>query len=99
MMETISQIRADELCEMVCLVNKRGLHARAAAKFVQCAAAFKAEVYVARDEMRVSANSIMGLMMLAAPMGTRIKLCASGLEAADAINALVDLVMRGFDEE
>lgn len=92
-------IRAEELCEMVCLVNKRGLHARAAAKLVQVAAAFKADIYVARDGMRVSANSIMGLMMLAAPCGTQIKLCASGLEAVDAINALSDLVMRGFDEE
>jgi len=94
-----SGVRADELCEMVVLVNKRGLHARAAAKFVQLGAAFKADIYVAKEDMRVSAQSIMGLMMLAAPKGTRIKLCASGTEAAQAINALVDLVMRGFDEE
>ena len=92
-------VRAEELCEMVCLVNKRGLHARAAAKLVKVAAAFKAEIYVARDDMRVPASSIMGLMMLAAPQGTRIKICASGSEAVDAINALSDLVMRGFDEE
>ena len=91
--------RADELCEMVVLVNKRGLHARAAAKLVQVAAAFKAEVFVGRDDMRVTASSIMGLMMLAAPCGSRLKLCASGIEAVDALNALVDLIMRGFDEE
>lgn len=89
----------DELCEMVVLVNKRGLHARAAAKLVQTAAAFKAEIHVVREDMRVEANSIMGLMMLAAPCGTRLKLCASGLEAVDALNALSDLIMRGFDEE
>lgn len=98
-MEPTGVVRADELCEMVCLVNKRGLHARAAARLVQVAAAFKAEIYVARDDMRVSANSIMGLMMLAAPCGTRIKLCASGVEAVDAINALSDLITRGFDED
>lgn len=91
--------RANELCEMVVLVNKRGLHARAAAKLVQVAAAFKAEIYVAREDMRVPASSIMGLMMLAAPCGSRVTLCASGIEAADAINALSDLIMRGFDEE
>lgn len=99
MMTDTGALRADELCEMVVLVNKRGLHARAAAKLVQVAAAFKAEIYVAREDMRVSASSIMGLMMLAAPCGTRVKLCASGSEAVDAINALVDLIMRGFDEE
>lgn len=89
----------DELCEMAVLVNKRGLHARAAAKLVQVAAAFKAEIHVAKDDMRVPASSIMGLMMLAAPCGTRIKLCASGVEAMDALNALVDLIARGFDED
>ncbi|MDD3181971.1 MAG: HPr family phosphocarrier protein [Alphaproteobacteria bacterium] len=90
---------ADELCEMVVLVNKRGLHARAAAKLVQVASAFKADVHVAREDMKVPASSIMGLMMLAAPCGTCVKLCASGIEAVDALNALVDLIMRGFDEE
>lgn len=84
---------------MVVLVNKRGLHARAAAKVVQVAAAFRAEIHVAKEDMRVPANSIMGLMMLAAPCGTRIKLCASGVEAVDAINALADLITRGFDED
>ncbi len=92
-------IRADELCQMVVLVNRRGLHARAAAKFVQASSQFKAEVNVARGDMRVSGQSIMGLMMLAAPCGTRIKLCASGAEAVQALTCLADLVMRGFDED
>lgn len=94
-----AQRRAEELCEMVVLVNRKGLHARAAAKFVRTTAMFRANVFVARDDMRVGADSIMGLMMLAAPCGTRLKLCASGPEAADALTALADLVMRGFDED
>lgn len=99
MMQEGGESRAAELCEIVTLVNRRGLHARAAAKFVQVAAAFRAEVFVAKDDMRVPGNSIMGLMMLAAPCGSRIKLCASGVEAVDAIDALANLIARGFDEE
>jgi len=98
MMET-SGLLAEELCDMAVLVNQKGLHARAAAKFVRTATMFRADIHVVRGDMRVPANSIMGLMMLAAPRGTRLKLCASGLEAADALTALVDLISRGFDEE
>jgi phosphocarrier protein len=98
-MTELQSLRANELCEMAVLVNKRGLHARAAAKLVQTASAFKAEIYIGREDMRVTATSIMGLMMLAAPCGSCLKLCASGVEAADALNALVDLIRRGFDEE
>jgi phosphocarrier protein HPr len=91
--------RADELCQMVVLINRRGLHARAAAKLSQAAAQFKADIVVARGEMRVSGLSIMGLMMLAAPCGTRIKICASGVEAPQAIAFITELVLRRFDEE
>lgn len=91
--------RADELCEMVVLVNKKGLHARAAAKFVRVASAFDAEVHVAREEMRVAGNSIMGLMMLAASCGASLKLCIAGAQAAEALDALAELIRRGFDEE
>ncbi len=91
--------RAEELCEMVVLVNKKGLHARAAAKFVRIASMFRAKIHVAHDDMRVSADSIMGLMMLAASCGTRLRLCAAGAEAEDALAALAELVRRGFDEE
>ncbi len=94
-----SGLRAEELCEMAVLVNKKGLHARAAAKFVRTAAMFRAEIYVMRDVTRVPGDSIMGLMMLAAPCGTRLKLCASGPEAADALGALAELIRRGFDED
>lgn len=92
-------IRPDELCEMVVLVNRRGLHARAAARFVREAALFDAEIHVAKEDMRVSGHSIMGLMMLAAPKGTCLKLCVAGPQAVDALGAISDLVRRGFDEE
>lgn len=91
-------VRADELCEMVVITNERGLHARAAAKFVQVVSSFSAEIYVMKGDTRVDAHSIMGLMMLAASCGTRLKLCASGDGAVEAINDLSDLVRRGFDE-
>ena len=73
-----SEVRADELCEMVVLINRRGLHARAAARFVREVSLFDAEIHVATDTMRVSGHSIMGLMMLAAARGANIKLCAAG---------------------
>jgi phosphocarrier protein len=90
---------AEEMCEMAVLVNEKGLHARAAAKVVKTASMFRANIHVVRGEMRVGADSIMGLMMLAAPRGTRLKLCASGPEAADALTALAELIGRGFDED
>lgn len=94
-----NNITGGELCNIATIVNQRGMHARAAAKFVKTASTFKAEVMVIKDEMRVSAKSIMGLMMLAATMGSTIKICGSGQDAAGAVSALADLVARKFDEE
>lgn len=88
-----------ELCNIATIVNQRGLHARAAARFVKVAGGFQAEVTVVKDEMRVSARSIMGLMMLAATCGSTIKICGSGADAASAVAALTELVARKFDEE
>jgi phosphocarrier protein len=88
-----------ELCNIATIVNKRGMHARAAAKFVKVASVYVAEVTVVKDEMRVSAKSIMGLMMLAAAIGSTIKICGAGQDAAEAVTALTDLVARKFDEE
>jgi phosphocarrier protein len=79
--------------------NKRGLHARAAARFVQCAERFDAEITVSRDQTTVGATSIMGLMMLAAGIGTSIRLTASGPDAEAALAALADLVNSRFGEE
>ena len=79
--------------------NQRGLHARAAAKFVKVAGGFNAQVRVIKGDMDVSGTSIMGLMMLAAGIGTDIELRASGAQANEAMRALVDLIERKFDEE
>ena len=81
------------------IVNKKGLHARASAKFVQTVERFNADVKVTRGGETVGGTSIMGLMMLAAATGTTIKVEASGSEASAAIAALTALVESGFGEE
>ena len=81
------------------IINQRGLHARASAKFVKCAEGFNANILVSRDGHTVPATSIMGLMMLAAAMGTSISVEASGPEAEKAILALEALVGSKFDED
>ena len=81
------------------IVNERGLHARASAKFVKLASTFDAEVSVSRDGSTVDARSIMGLMMLAAGIGSAIEISAEGAEAAAAVAALSELVENRFDEE
>ena len=81
------------------IINQRGLHARASAKFVKCAEGFDANIQVSRDGQTVPATSIMGLMMLAAAMGTSISVEASGPEAIKAIDALAALVASKFDED
>ncbi len=86
------------LQRLVTIKNRRGLHARAAAKFVKLAEKFAANVSVVRDGTKVSGVSIMGLMMLAAGPGVAIELRAEGADAAEAIAALAALVDAGFDE-
>ncbi len=81
------------------ITNQRGLHARASAKFVKCAEAFNANITVSKDGQSVPGTSIMGLMMLAASIGTSITVEISGPEAAVAMTALEDLVTRKFDED
>jgi phosphocarrier protein HPr len=90
--------RAHVLRRRVTVVNRRGLHARAAARFVSTAEQFVADIEVARDNMVVSGTSIMGLMMLAAAAGSELELRASGREAGPALDALAALVANGFDE-
>src|SRR5262245_38019993 len=87
------------LCVEVPIINKRGLHARASAKFVQCAERFDAQVLVERDGQCVAGTSIMGLMMLAAAPGTSVKITTSGPEAAEALQALKSLIEDRFGEE
>ncbi|MFQ5957935.1 MAG: HPr family phosphocarrier protein [Alphaproteobacteria bacterium] len=82
----------------VVIENERGLHARAAAKFVQVAGSFDADITVQKDGTVVSGRSIMGLMMLAAGPGCEIELAASGREAEEAIESLARLVAAKFEE-
>jgi phosphocarrier protein len=84
---------------VVTVRNRKGLHARASAKFVKCAESFDATVSVTRDGQTVGGTSIMGLMMLAAGPGAELHLTAEGPEAPEAIEALVALVAEGFGEE
>lgn len=81
------------------IINERGMHARASAKFVKLAAGFDAEITVSRDGQTVDARSIMGLMMLAAGPGSMIELRAEGPDAEAALEALAGLVAQRFDEE
>ena len=83
----------------VVIRNKRGLHARAAAKFSQVAGRFNAQITVMRGSQNVSATSIMGLMMLAASPGTEIVLTATGEQGEEALNAICDLIDAKFEEE
>lgn len=83
----------------VMIVNKKGLHARASAKFVQTAEQFHADIKVTRNNETVGGTSIMGLMMLAAAPGTTITIACSGPDAAAAMDALTTLVANRFGEE
>lgn len=83
----------------VTIVNKLGLHARAAAKFVTMASGFESDIQVERDGQRVNGKSIMGIMMLAAAKGSRLTLIASGPDETQALEQLTTLVNEGFGEE
>ena len=81
------------------IINKRGLHARASAKFVQMVERFNAEIWVTRGGETVGGTSIMGLMMLSAGIGTTIVVSAAGPEAQAALDAITELVASKFNEE
>jgi phosphocarrier protein HPr len=88
-----------EVRRTVTILNKRGLHARAAARFVKLAWEYDAEITVTKTGASVSGRSIMGLMMLAAGPGSTVELAASGPDAARALDALAALIAGGFNEE
>ena len=90
---------ASAIVRVLEIVNKKGLHARASAKFVQTVEQFDCEVRVTRNGETVGGNSIMGLMMLSAGPGSCISVEAKGTDAAAAIEALTDLVESRFGEE
>ena len=81
------------------IINKRGLHARASAKFVQMVEGFDATITVSKDGMTVGGTSIMGLMMLAASPGCTIHVTTSGNQAAEVLEALDRLIQNRFGEE
>lgn len=83
----------------ILIVNKRGLHARASAKFVQTVEEFDAEIHVSKDGMTVGGTSIMGLMMLAAGPGSSIMVTAAGNQAQEALDTIEALISDKFGEE
>ena len=87
-----------ELRRDLTIINKRGLHARASARFVQTAERFEAEITVAKDSTSVGGTSIMGLMMLAAGPGSTIQVTATGPEAQVALDAIAALIADYFGE-
>jgi phosphocarrier protein HPr len=92
-------IPPDALSREIPIINKRGLHARASAKFVQLVERFNAEIWVTRGGETVGGTSIMGLMMLSAGPGTSILVSATGPDAEAAIIAITELVASKFNEE
>ncbi|HEY6166400.1 MAG TPA: HPr family phosphocarrier protein [Verrucomicrobiae bacterium] len=87
------------LTKELVIVNKLGIHARPAAMFVKTATRFACEIFVEKDGEKVNGKSIMGLMMLAAGPGSKLKLEADGVDAAQAIAAIEALIARKFDED
>ena len=94
-----SHVPAGAVSKELLIINKRGLHARASAKFVQTVERFNAEVWVTRGSETVGGTSIMGLMMRSAAPGTTIKVSATGAEAEAALAAITQLVEDRFHEE
>ena len=92
-------VPAGAISRELLIINKRGLHARASAKFVQMVEKFDAEVWVTRGNETVGGTSIMGLMMLAASPGSQLHITAQGPQGPEALQALVALVEAGFDED
>lgn len=83
----------------VLIINKLGLHARAAAKLVNLASRFHAEIQLKRDHKVVNCKSIMGVMLLAAAQGTELELICTGEDEQEAMTAIEQLIMNKFDEE
>jgi phosphocarrier protein HPr len=97
--EAGSTIPAGAISRELPIINKRGLHARASAKFVQMVERFNADIWVTRGTETVGGTSIMGLMMLSAGPGTSIVVSAFGPDAETALDAITELVASKFNEE
>ena len=95
----MKELSEAQVTRQVTIVNKLGLHARAAAKFVRLANQFDADIRVLKNGMEAAGDSILDLMMLHAPIGTELELRASGTAATEAIDALTALIANRFDED
>ena len=87
------------ITETIRIVNRLGLHARAAASFVKLASSFSSDIHLVYGDQRVNGKSIMGIMMLAASKGTEMLIEASGQDEAEAAAALIDLINNRFGED
>ena len=85
--------------QQIVILNKLGLHARAAAKFVTTASAYESDIHLARGDQKINGKSIMGVMMLAAGQGSQLDLYVEGNDEEQAANALVELINNRFDED
>ena len=98
-MGLLSRNPATKVTKEVEILNKLGLHARPCAKFVKLANTFRCEVWVLKDDDLVNGKSIMGLMMLAAGNGSRLKVTCEGTDANEALAAIEKLLLGKFDED
>ena len=98
-MGLLSRTPATKVTKEVEILNKLGLHARPCSKFVKLANTFRCEVWVLKDDDLVNGKSIMGLMMLAAGNGSRLKVTCEGADADDALAAIEKLILGKFDED
>jgi len=89
---------AEQAQTSVVIVNELGMHARAATRFVQLASKYDCDVYVEKDGQEVNGKSIMGVLMLVASKGSKIRIRAAGTDAEECVGALEELVSSGFGE-
>lgn len=87
------------LSKDITIINKLGLHARAAAKLVKLSSTFESNIEIEKDDQKVNSKSIMGVMMLAASCGSNVTVYADGADEQQAIEAITDLINRYFDED
>ena len=99
MSDALDRINANETARDFLIINKKGLQARATAKFVQCCEKYGADITVSKDGETVGGSSIMGILTLGAGIGSTIRVSASGQHATDALNALEALIANRFGEE
>jgi phosphocarrier protein len=98
-MGILSRNTGNKIAKEIEIVNKLGLHARPCAKFVKLANTFRCDVWVLKDDDTVNGKSIMGLMMLAAGIGSRLMITCEGTDAEQALEAIEKLILSKFDED